>query len=245
MTRTRIVKTHAVRRNEILDAAQRLVQTKGYKQMAIQDILDDLQIAKGTLYHYFDSKQALLEAVVERILGQAEQIARPIVDDPHLPAIAKLQRVFVTTGRWKTARIPFFRELICVWYADDNAIMRAKLYTAGIQRVTPLLSQVIHQGIAEGAFTTNYPEQAGSIVMALVGGLSDTLADLLLAGELPPDGLAGIERIAAAYSDAIERVLGAPSGSLCIVDAESLKEWFLAFGDALPPGEDRVAGALG
>lgn len=40
-------KAYAVKRNEILEAAQRLVYTKGYEQMTIQDILDSLQISKG------------------------------------------------------------------------------------------------------------------------------------------------------------------------------------------------------
>ena len=63
----RIVKEPAVRRNEILDAAQRLVYRKGYEQMTIQDILDDLHLSKGAFYHYFDSKQSLLEALIERM----------------------------------------------------------------------------------------------------------------------------------------------------------------------------------
>ena len=49
----RPVKEHEyrVKRSAILDAARRLVQTKGYEQMAIQDVLDDLQISKGAFYH--------------------------------------------------------------------------------------------------------------------------------------------------------------------------------------------------
>jgi len=55
---------------EILDVAQRLVNTKGYEQMTIQDLLDELQISKGAFYHYFGSKQALLEAIIERIVDE-------------------------------------------------------------------------------------------------------------------------------------------------------------------------------
>jgi len=47
----------AVRRNEILDAVQRLVFTKGYQQMSIQDILDDLHMSKRAFYHYFASNR--------------------------------------------------------------------------------------------------------------------------------------------------------------------------------------------
>jgi AcrR family transcriptional regulator len=233
----RVVKEHIVRRNEILDAAQRLVQTRGYEQMAIQEILDELRIAKDTFYHYFGSKQALLEAVVERILEQAEQITLPIVRDPHLPASEKLQRIFDTVGRWKSARIPFFMELLRIWYTDDNAIVRTKLTALGIQRVTPLLTEVVHQGVAEGSFRTDFPEQVGSIVMSLVGQLSDTLAGLLLAGEPAPGGLAHARNLVAAYSDAVERVLGAQPGSLTIVDSVTLEEWFRDTGDSAHKGD--------
>src|SRR5665647_2543286 len=66
----RVIKEHAVRRGEILDVAQRLVYSKGYEQMTVQDILDGLQISKGAFYHYFGSKPALLEALIERMLGE-------------------------------------------------------------------------------------------------------------------------------------------------------------------------------
>lgn len=51
----RVVKEeeYAVKCNEILDVAQHLVYTKGYQQMSIQDILDELKISKGAFYHYF------------------------------------------------------------------------------------------------------------------------------------------------------------------------------------------------
>ena len=58
---------YAARRNAILDAALRAVMTKGYEQMAISDLLSELQISSGAFYHYFDSKPALLLALVERM----------------------------------------------------------------------------------------------------------------------------------------------------------------------------------
>src|SRR4249920_3758376 len=102
----RIVKeqAYAVKRNEILDATQRLVYTKGYEQMTIQDILDELQISKGAFYHYFDSKQALLEALIERTLDQGIKLILPIVQNPHLPALEKLQSYFARIARWRTAQ---------------------------------------------------------------------------------------------------------------------------------------------
>ena len=101
MARSVNEKEYALKRNQILDVTQRLVYTKGYEQMAIQDILVDLQISKGAFYHYFDSKPALLEALIERFAQEALELLNPIVQDPHLPALEKLQRFFDTAVRWK------------------------------------------------------------------------------------------------------------------------------------------------
>jgi AcrR family transcriptional regulator len=217
---------YAVRRNAILDAARRLIATKGYEQMAIQDILDDLRISKGAFYHYFDSKSALLEAVIERLGDEAEPLFQTIVGDPQLSALAKLQRVFITLGRWKIAQKPFMLELLRVWYTDDNAIVRQKVQKILIQRVAPLYTTIIRQGIAEGIFTTSYPEQMSRIVMCLLQDLADALAGLLLAVEPHPDDLRRSQRIVATYTDAMERVLGSPPGSLVLMDDGMLREWF-------------------
>jgi len=223
---------YAVRRNAILDAARRLIATKGYEQMAIQDILDDLRISKGAFYHYFDSKSALLEAVIERLGEEAEPLIQTIVDDPQLSALAKLQRIFITVGRWKTAQKPFMLELLRVWYTDENAIVRQKVHAIGIQRVAPLYATIIRQGIAEGIFTTSYPDQMGRIVMCLLQDLADALAGLLLAVEPHPDDLRRSQRIVAAYTDALERVLGCPQGSLALMDDGMLREWVCSARDA-------------
>jgi len=223
----RIVKEHAVRRNEILDVAQRLVYTKGYEQMTIQDILDDLQISKGAFYHYFDSKQALLEAITERLQNEVERLLIPIAQDAHLSALAKLQRFFPTLSGWKTARRTFLLTLMRVLYADDNAIFRQKVRVLAIERITPLLTAIINQGIREGVLTTAYPEQVGEVIISLGWDLGDTLARLLLSSEPGRDDFPHAERIVATYADALERILGAPSGSLSIIDPQMLQEWFV------------------
>jgi len=82
----RIVKEHDERRNEILDAAQALFYSKGYDQTSIQDIINAVGIAKGTSYHYFSSKDALLNELVERMLHESIRLIEPIVADAELNA---------------------------------------------------------------------------------------------------------------------------------------------------------------
>jgi AcrR family transcriptional regulator len=235
MARTVKEDDYAARRNEILDVARQLVYTKGYEQMSIQDILDALKISKGAFYHYFDSKQSLLDGLVERMLDEADQILCPIVEAKDLSAIEKMQRYFDTVGRWKIAQKAFMLDLLRVWYTDSNALMRQKQETATIKRFAPMLAKVIRQGIAEGVFTTKYPNQFASTMLGLSRGFEDTLAELLLSEKPPPDALKQLEDIMGAYSESMERILGAPTGSLPLGDVEMLKEWLVAPSSATKP----------
>lgn len=227
MARTIKEQEYAVKRNEILDAAQRFVYTKGYEQMSIQDILDELKISKGAFYHYFDSKQALLEALIERRQREAELLLRPILEDPQLSALEKIQRYFDAAANWKTAQKGFFLGLLHGWYNDNNAIVRHKVYAAGVKWFAPQLTLVVCQGIQEGALTTPYPDQVGEVILSLFQGLGDSLANAILSHEPRQDSFQRAEKTVAAYTDALERVLGAPTGSLPLVDVETLKEWFV------------------
>ncbi len=233
MARSVNEKEYALKRNQILDVTQRLVYTKGYEQMSIQDILGELQISKGAFYHYFDSKPALLEALVERIGQEALDLLNPIVHDPQLPALEKLQRFFDTAVQWKTARKTFMIELLHVWYADHNAIVRQKILATWSRRVLPLLNEIFRQGMREGSLNIPFPDQVGVILLSFIQGVGDAFAELLLTRAPQGDELQRAEQLIAAYNDALERVLGAPIGSIQLMDTASLKEWFIVPNEVL------------
>jgi TetR/AcrR family transcriptional regulator, transcriptional repressor for nem operon len=229
----RVVKEqeHAVKRNEILDAAQRFVYSKGYNQMSIQDILNDLQISKGAFYHYFDSKQALLEALIDRMVEEAEPIVLPIAQDPQLPALEKLHRFFDTAARWKTARKDYLLSLMSVWYADENSLIRHKTQTRAIEHFAPMLAGIIRQGIREGVMDTSFPDQLSDMAFSLLQGLGDTYLELLSSNPVPPDSLQRAVDLVTAYNVTLERMLGAPAGSMNLIEFETLKAWFVPSND--------------
>lgn len=241
MARSMKEEAYSARRNEILDSARRLVYSKGYEQMTIQDILDDLQISKGAFYHYFDSKGAVLNALIERMVAEEVMpLILPIVEAPDLSAIEKLERYFETSFRWKTERMDFMLALLRIWLADENAIVRQKMFSSSVKQVTPPLAEIIRQGVQEGVFTTAYPDQVSHAIMYIVQGLGDMITDLLISSEAHSN-LQRIENTVMAYThvlnDAMERVLGAPEGSLKLIDPASLREWFISTGEAMPsPG---------
>jgi AcrR family transcriptional regulator len=226
----RIVKEeeYTARRNEILDVALQLVYSKGYEKMTIQDILDQLHMSKGAFYHYFDSKVAVLEAVIERMATeQVKPMFLSIVQDPQLPALEKLHQYFYMSTSWKTSNRAFLMDLMQVWYSDENALTRQKMLATTIENTGPFFTEIIKQGVQEGTFSTPYPEVASEVTINLIHDLAYASGQMLMSEEVKQsENLLQVETLYAAYSDALERVLGAPKGSIQFMAAEALKVWF-------------------
>jgi AcrR family transcriptional regulator len=225
MTRSVKPEEYAEKRNAILAVAQRYITTKGYEQMTTQDILEALQISRGAFYHYFESKQALLMALVERIGEQAEQLLLPIISDHKMPAQDKLLRVFAVLNQFKQANLDLIFAFMRIWYADENALFRQKLYLARVKRLAPLLSQILQQGVAEGVFTTPYPDQAARTILALLEDLGYTTVELLFAEEGEHPDLSRLIQMGEATADALERVLGISPGGLWQSWSQDFSRW--------------------
>jgi len=114
-------------------------------------------------------------------------------------------------------------------YNDDNAIVRQKMRsTIVIKGITSLLTGLIRQGIQEGVFTTSYPDQVGEVIVSLGFDFQETIGWQILSFDPQRDDMLSIERTVAVYTDAIERVLGAPKDSLQFIGTETLKEWLFS-----------------
>lgn len=226
---------YQARRNEILDVAQQLVMvTKGFTEMSIQDILDELGISKGAFYHYFDSKHALLEALIERVIEEATPMMTAIVDDPDSDAMEKLHRFFHRAGRWKTARKEYLMSFLQVWYADENAITREKLRLATPERFGPMLDRIVKQGIDEGVFDTAYPDQVGRIMFMLIYDMGVEFASYLRARDRDPQAMQKAERMVEGFNNSVERLIGAPQGSVELMERDVLRAWFEPMGEDAP-----------
>jgi hypothetical protein len=148
------------------------------------------------------------------------------MQDSHLSALEKLQHFFDAGVSWKTAQKEYLLALLPVYYSDDNAIFRQKQFQAAVERLAPLLTAIIRQGIQEGVMKTSYPDQVSEVVWSLFLNLGYTMARKFILREPKGDDLQDIVNTFAAYNDVLERVLGVRTGSLKIIDVEALKEWF-------------------
>ncbi len=226
MARTRNPTTHAVRRDEILDVAERLIRTRGYEAMSIQSVQDELGCSRGALYHYFGSKEAILGAVIERMTASGMAILEPIANDPQLCAVEKLQTLFAAAGNWKAQRSDLLLPLIRSWYAPGNDVARVRSEAAAFEQFSPVVAGILRQGVAEGSMNPSSADHAAVILTALLAGSTDAIRRLLLDrldGRVPNEE---VERFIHAYDEAIERILGLVPGSFTLIDPDSLRTWF-------------------
>jgi AcrR family transcriptional regulator len=223
---TRITKDPDERRHELIACAQRLFYSKGYERTTVSDIVDELGVAKGTFYYYFDSKLAILEAMVDEMIGQSVVLLHEIVADETLQVLEKWARAFQVVGAWKAERKAEMLALLHVMHMDENLLLRYKMQTGAVQLLSPEFARIISQGVEEGVFETEFVEESAGITLSIMQGLADPLYGILMNPEDSKDPVALVRRKIAAVEAAIERVLGAPPGSLSFIDAQTLAIWF-------------------
>jgi AcrR family transcriptional regulator len=226
MPRTVNVETHQERRDAFLDVAERLIMTKGYEQMNVQDVLDALETSKGAFYHYFDSKLALLDAVVDRFGEAGMASVVPILDDPDLPALRKLERILESIARFKAEQKELVLAIMQVWTADGNALFREKIRQLTARWLARILVRIIEQGIDEGVIQSGSPEETATVLICLIQGYPEVASRYLLARQAGRVTFAEVTRTYAAFTRAFERILGVPEGSLTLVDEATVRFWF-------------------
>src|SRR5262245_64269799 len=70
-------------RDRILDAAERVIRSKGVGQLTVESVAAEAKVSKGGFFHHFASKGDLLVAILDRLLGGVEeQIASKAAEDP-------------------------------------------------------------------------------------------------------------------------------------------------------------------
>lgn len=225
MARTVNEPEYAERRNRILDAASGLIQTKGYEAMSVQDVLDAVGMSKGAFYHYFRSKGDLLEAFVERMTVEGLRQIEPVADDPALPAIERFRRVAAVGMAWKTERKDMLLAFMRSWYGDENLRVRQKANEAGRRLMSPLLERLVRQGVAEGVFDAPDPARAAEMFLVLGFALSEAIVKELLPAPPAPGALERILALADSYGRIYERILGAPAGSIRLLDPGLMERW--------------------
>lgn len=221
----RVVKKAEVRQDELLDVAQGMFLTQGYDTTSVQAIIDAVGIAKGTFYHHYPSKAAVLDAIIVRMTAQSLELVQPLVDDPTQNAIEKLNGLFLRIGAWKAEHRALLTEMHRALHQPANALLLTQMQQRSMAVVSPVVARILEQGVAEGVFDTPYPKQAARVLLELGISMGRGIGDALL-HDGPAPSAVEIAKGLHAYHDAVQRLLGAPKGAIHLVDVDAVLVWF-------------------
>lgn len=189
-------------RDRLLHAASTLFAERGFAETSIREIVEAAGVTKGGLYHYFDSKDALLSAIHDRMLTM--QIARmnTIADATDLSLTERLHAIFADVVETSIANLDdamvFFQSMHLL-APEHQARVRAER-----RRYHERLRDLVAEGQRTGEFRDDIP--AAVVIHYHFGALHR------LGTWYHPDGSLSAEQVGEYFADLLVRSL-APTDS--------------------------------
>lgn len=182
------------RKQELLRIAYNMFLSKGYDNTSIDDIINEAQIAKGTYYYYFESKEATLEEVINMMINEEIESAKAFLNMP-ISIPEKLVGV-ITSLRPKIHE----EEIKNAINKKENIVMHEIINNRIIEEAIPLLEQVVNEGIKSNIFNCNHIKERLRML-------------LIMSNELFNSEKIDINEVEV-FIDTAEKMLGAKQGTL-------------------------------
>ncbi len=200
---------------------------KGYRDTSVNSIVESVGVSKGTFYYYFDTKEDVVDALVEKISEPVYEKIDEIIAEKSLTATEKLNKIFAASMQMELDKNEIVRKIFYMVYKPENLRLRDKIQKESVEETAPKMTKVVKQGVEDGTLDTPFPEEVSRLILWMGIELEEEMANELLDREAEPavkDILASFR----AYVNAIERVLGAPEGTIELTEEDNLSK-FLSY----------------
>lgn len=143
-------------------AETRFVQ-KGYEQTTVDELVNELGLAKGTYYYHFDSKQDLMIAVAEKLILETSRKLGEVYEREDQDSAWRIRNVL------KTYQDDFYRNKD-IWrqvYHWRNAALYSRVAHICTKRFTPILEDLLSEAVKEGRIDVPHPHEAAESLLVL------------------------------------------------------------------------------
>jgi AcrR family transcriptional regulator len=154
------------RRGELLAAARKLLIRYGFAEVSVSRIVRDVGVAQGTFYYYFDSKEAVLDALVGDHVQEVAARLAEVASDPAQDPRRTLQEMIRTELDFDSRQAS---ELGAIRGADAHT----KLFAATLRTLAPIYAGVVARGQEVKAFTMGPPDLLAEIIVLTTHSLFD------------------------------------------------------------------------
>ncbi|AEA01272.1 MULTISPECIES: TetR/AcrR family transcriptional regulator [Aerococcus] len=152
------------KKEDILKVARKLFQEQGLSKTSTNDIAHAVGISRGTLYYHFESKEALINALVDWISQEIFQVARDLSKNTEWPPEERFIRV-LTSLNVETSKDD---DLLKNLNHPDNLLLHVKVQQAMLREIPPILAAIVEDGNKTGVFQADYPLEAMETLVAYV-----------------------------------------------------------------------------
>lgn len=154
---------------QILDALQQLLTDRSLQNISVSDIAAQAGIGKGSIYYYFPSKDAILDALIRRNYETPLQTAKNLADQTDIPPFTRMAMLFQACRSSATAFLKQGGEKNRTISLQESAYLHQKYLNYLISELKPNLGKIISQGIEAGEIHFDYPEALAEIVLIVLG----------------------------------------------------------------------------
>ena len=148
----------SARRSEIVGIAAELFASKGYANTTVREIADAAGILSGSLYHHFDSKESMIEALLRDFLERIDAQYRSVIAAAAGPVDALCALVHAAFGALATDRAA-----VAVMLNEYNLLVqypRFEFLHDSVEESERLWVGVLETGMREGALRAGVPADA-------------------------------------------------------------------------------------
>lgn len=167
----RVSKEHlAARRQQILDAARRCFLRDGFHNTSMQDVIAEAGLSVGAVYRYFPSKNDLITAIAQSVIGGADGVFAELATAPPLPLAEVLDRAlaYVDTQTGPDGALPL---AIQVWSEAQRDPALAEFVAATYTRFRDHFVAIARRARDAGELPPDAdPEVVGPALFGLVPG---------------------------------------------------------------------------
>nr|WP_281371823.1 TetR/AcrR family transcriptional regulator [Petropleomorpha daqingensis] len=188
----------AARRDQIIDAATARFAANGFQATGMADVIAASGLSAGAVYRYFRSKDELIEAIVDRVLGRAADRFEQLLEEGHAPdpaeAVAAAVDLIVSVG--EAAPVDTTRVAVQAWAEALRNPAVAAVAGGAYGTMRGYFVEVARRAQQTGRLPADAdPAQLGAALFSFVLGF---LLQRLLLGDVDPGG----------YVESVRRLLG-------------------------------------
>ncbi len=188
----------------ILDALQELLENHKLQSISVSEIAETAGIGKGSIYYYFPSKDAILEALVERSYEKPLQTAKALAGRTEISPFIRMAMIFEACRNSSSEFIKSENNKNSG--TQEKSFLHQKYINHIITELKPVLAEIIRQGIKTGQICFSDPDALAEIVLIVLTVKMDNT--------LVPSSKEDIENTISALISLLEKGTDNPPGSL-------------------------------